>query len=409
MPKKGGLRFVKRPVESVDKRPVEGGVRTSPASPPRILPALLALASAPLTLLRWLWAALQGVLLRAASAVHSVSLFHARGLFWLLLLLAVVAVVAFLVGPDGGDGAGGSIVASADHGGALRAHMPEAPPPPPPPSPRPRAPDSGMCSRFPFTTTGAPADDRAGCAYGPKEFFVKAYLAAPGNSYSNSDDVTYAFTADVRSWSLSGATGLSAAMNKRGAAAVVFDVGANVGSYSQSLVELYSVSGAVNTFLHAFEPYPPTYKQVAAKFKGNPHVLVHPVAVTDEATVKKHNGVAEFFGAYLDINPAPTGASIGRTEDVQVSVGMVNMTTFDDFIDALEADSSPAGLKGREYVVPMFKIDTEGQDLAVLRGAESFLTRKHPAALFFEWGAKWVRADPSYTLVEALKITDRHG
>jgi FkbM family methyltransferase len=390
MPKSGGIRFGKRPQSGIAPAARAASHPTPLPSRPGCFHFLLA----PLALF----------LQRVAGVVRSRTFF---------LVLGGTLVVFYLVGPDGGvsdealRGGGGSGV-EADHGGALRAHMP--PPPPPPPSPRPRAPDSGMCSRFPFTSAGAPADAaRAGCAYGPKELFVKAYLAASGDAYSNSDDVTYAFTADVRSWSSGGENGWSTAMSRRGASAVLFDVGTNVGSYSQSLVELYSISGAVNAHLHSFEPYPPSFKQAAAKFASNPHVTLHPVALTDEATVKKHNGVAEFFGAYLDVNPAPTGASIGKTEDVQVSVGMVNMTTFDDFIDALEADASPRGLKGRKYVVPMFKIDTEGQDLAVLRGAEGFLTRKHPAALFFEWGAKWERADPSYTLVEALKITDRHG
>lgn len=90
-------------------------------------------------------------------------------------------------------------------------------------------------------------------------------------------------------------------------------------------------------------------------------------------------------------------------------VGTVNLTTPDAFFSALEGAPYPGGLAGKDVVVPVFKIDTEGQDLAVLRGAEGFLTKTHPAALLFEWGAKWALADPTYTLQEALAITDRHG
>jgi hypothetical protein len=271
-----------------------------------------------------------------------------------------------------------------------------------------------MCTRWPFTSVGAPADaGLAGCAYGDKQDFVRAYMAKPGSEFSNSDDVTYAFASDVAQWSRSGSHGWDKQMREKGSTLVLVDVGANVGGFTRTLLGTFGIPDGHNfAQLHLFEPYPVTYKTLLTSL-GLPRPLApifpHNVALTDAPTVAKHGGSAEFFGAYLDVNPNPTGASIGRTEAVQVSVGFVNLTTPDAYFEELEARGGWGGLKGKDWILPFFKIDTEGQDLAVLRGMEGLLTRKRITALTFEWGAKWQLADPSYTLVEALKILDRHG
>ena len=271
-----------------------------------------------------------------------------------------------------------------------------------------------MCTRFPFTAEGAPAEPgRAGCAYGDKKQYVDAYLRTPGSEFSNSDDVVWAFVSDVAQWSRSGKMGWDRHMATKGSTLVLVDVGANVGGFTRTLLDTFGVpDGHRFAQVHAFEPYPVTFKTLG-KALGLPRerapIYLHNVALTDAPTVERTGGSAEFFGAYLDVNPNPTGASIGRTEEVQVSVGFVNLTTPDAFFEGLEEKKGAGGLKDKAWILPLFKIDTEGQDLAVLRGMEGLLTRKNIQALTFEWGAKWQLVDPSYTLVEALKILNRHG
>jgi FkbM family methyltransferase len=198
-----------------------------------------------------------------------------------------------------------------------------------------------MCTRFPFTTVGTPADaGRAGCAYGDKKQYVDAYLRAPGSEFSNSDDVVWAFVNDVAQWSRSGKMGWDRHMATKGSPLVLVDVGANVGGYTRTLLDAFGVpDGHRFAQIHAFEPYPVTFKALE-KALGLPRarapIFLHNVALTDAPTVERTGGSAEFFGAYLDVNPNPTGASIGRTEDVQVSVGIVNLTTPDAFFEGLE-------------------------------------------------------------------------
>ena len=89
-----------------------------------------------------------------------------------------------------------------------------------------------------------------------------------------------------------------------------------------------------------------------------------------------------------------------------MSVGKVPLSTFDDY---MEEKLLPGPLKGVDFVVPLFKIDTEGMDLAVLRGAKRFLVKHRPQAVSIEWGAKWALVDPTYTLEEALAFMESLG
>ena len=324
-------------------------------------------------------------------------------------LSATVSSSLFVGTAASSSSSGSSGSGSGSDGGVVAAALPPRPTPA-----ASLAPPSNMCASWPFTSVGAPADPgRAGCAYGDRQQYVDAYTRTPGSEFSNSDDVVWAFANDIAQWGRSGAHGWDKHMASKGSTLVLVDVGANVGGFTKTLLATFGVPDGHNfAQIHAFEPYPVTYKTLAKEL-GLPHALspvyLHNVALTDAPTVEKTGGRAEFFGAYLDINPNPTGASIGRTEEVQVPVGYVNLTTPDAFFDELEKVVGKGGLKGKEWILPFFKIDTEGQDLAVLRGMEGLLTRKNIQALTFEWGAKWALADPSYTLVEALKILDRHG
>jgi hypothetical protein len=163
-----------------------------------------------------------------------------------------------------------------------------------------------MCSRWPFTAVGAPADaGRAGCAYGDKKQFVDAYTRTPGSEFSNSDDVVWAFLNDVAQWSRSGAQGWDKHMRDHGSTMVLVDVGANVGGFSKALQSTFGMPDNHQfAQLHAFEPYPVTFKTLTSELglpRPSAPIFLHNVALTDAPTVKKHGGSAEFFGAYLDI------------------------------------------------------------------------------------------------------------
>lgn len=235
---------------------------------------------------------------------------------------------------------------------------------------------------------------------------MNAYTTAGGNEYSNSDDVVSAFVSDCAQWSAGGKTGYSAQM-ARGKKLVLIDIGANVGGFSNMLMSSFNLGpGTSHGQIHAFEPYEITHKTLRANINPGAPVYLHRIALTDAETVAEKKGVAEFFGAYLEINPNPTGASIGRTEAVQVPVGTVPLSTFDDYFDKV---MSQGELKGVDFVVPLFKVDVEGMEIPVLRGAKRFLVKYRPQAVTIEWGEKWAKVNPKYTLQEALDFMQSLG
>lgn len=89
-----------------------------------------------------------------------------------------------------------------------------------------------------------------------------------------------------------------------------------------------------------------------------------------------------------------------------MSVGKVPLATFDEYFETVVTSGS---LKGVDFVVPLFKVDTEGMELAVLRGAQRFLTKHRPQAVTIEWGEKWAKVDPTFTLEAALAFFEELG
>jgi FkbM family methyltransferase len=131
---------------------------------------------------------------------------------------------------------------------------------------------------------------------------------------------------------------------------VVFDVGANVGSYTQALLRL-----APGVDIHAFEPHPSTFARLAARMAGQKVTLRHQALSDHEAVLELY----DFAGA-----DGSTQASLSRAAvaifDGDIVAHPVRATT----IDAYMAETGVAHLA-------LLKIDTEGLDLKVLQGAQA--------------------------------------
>lgn len=146
----------------------------------------------------------------------------------------------------------------------------------------------------------------------------------------------------------------------RGACAV--DVGANVGNHT---LWLAAICGLV---VHAFEPL--VHEQLAANVALNTHIVdrvtVHPVALADDDTI-----------------------AAGRP----VHVGKGRLSTADRHRDGRDplptATLDDYDLDG----VVVIKVDVEGMEPHVLRGAEHTISRCRPIIFAEEWadGPKWHR------------------
>ena len=131
------------------------------------------------------------------------------------------------------------------------------------------------------------------------------------------------------------------------------DVGANVGSVSAELVRLAPSVGHV-----LIEPLPEMRPILTARF---PHCDVVTAAVSD------HEGTSTFVA----VTDRPTRSGLRpnmRTRSMRARSITVGVTTLDRLLE-----NRPARL---------LKIDVEGTELEVLRGAQKTLARDRPVVVF---------------------------
>lgn len=127
---------------------------------------------------------------------------------------------------------------------------------------------------------------------------------------------------------------------------IVVDVGANYGLYS------YGLLGNGRT-VEAFEPVPAAYAALAA-FGSRLHA--HCVALSD------HAGEATLYVPYIRDTLEPGNSSLTHSYDRNETI-VVPLQTLDSF-----------DFRG----VTVLKVDVEGQELGVLRGAEATIMRERP-------------------------------
>lgn len=134
------------------------------------------------------------------------------------------------------------------------------------------------------------------------------------------------------------------------------DVGANEGAVLDSIVRIAPAGRHI-----AYEPIPELYEGLVRRFPG---VDVRQAALYDST------GTVSF--THNVDRPAVSG--LRQRSDVETSPEALRQLSVrtERLDDALEEDYAPA----------LIKIDVEGAELGVLRGAEGTLSRHHPFVLF---------------------------
>ncbi len=146
----------------------------------------------------------------------------------------------------------------------------------------------------------------------------------------------------------------------RNALNVAIDVGAAVGEYSWLLARKARA-------VYSFEPYPPHYRVLTALRRA--HLTVEPLALGDRP------GQAQLRVPILDHRAASRRATLAPSnvlkdaDDTQITD--VPVTTLDTYLEARNALGN----------VDFIKIDVEGYESAVLRGATKTLDLSRPAVL----------------------------
>ena len=160
-------------------------------------------------------------------------------------------------------------------------------------------------------------------------------------------------------------------LSPRGEPAHVADVGANVGSWSSSMLVAATAAGRTGDLrLHAFEPDSHAFSQLEQALASSPASL-NSVALSDQQGTSAFHVVA----------PAAGSNSLHAAPGVTLTQEIIRTDTLDSY-------AQRRGV-GRFALV---KIDTEGHDLTVLRGARALLAAHRIDVVQFEYNHRWVFA-----------------
>jgi FkbM family methyltransferase len=156
---------------------------------------------------------------------------------------------------------------------------------------------------------------------------------------------------------------------------VVFDVGANVGDWSVAMLDLCQDRSLADCRLYAFEPVSSTFSAYSSRIAA--HRLGR--AVTSERTAMSAKEGSAKITVLRDnagtnsLHIVPTGQT-GRVEEV-------TLTTVDSYC-------ARHGIA----TIHLLKIDTEGHDMEVLRGAIGMISSGAVSVIQFEYSDMWVPA-----------------
>ena len=158
---------------------------------------------------------------------------------------------------------------------------------------------------------------------------------------------------------------------------MVFDVGANVGQTIARFRPLFPRAA-----IHAFEPVPSTYAQLVRATAKDGLVRCHPIALADrvgEASIRLH-GSSEQSSLVLELRAA---------DGADAPEARVALTTADSFCASHQIEE-----------IGLLKIDVEGFELPVLRGAAGLLARGRIEFIVAEAGL--MPGNPRFTPLPAL-------
>jgi FkbM family methyltransferase len=143
---------------------------------------------------------------------------------------------------------------------------------------------------------------------------------------------------------------------KKISSGVIFDVGANVGNYSTMLIE----KGATAP-IYAFEPHPATFLQLKKSADKNKFTAVE-LGLSESKMLTKIYDSAESDGSE---HASIFKNVIEKIHEYKVKETDIQLTTIDLFVKENNINN-----------ISFLKIDTEGNELNVLKGATECIAKK---------------------------------
>jgi len=166
---------------------------------------------------------------------------------------------------------------------------------------------------------------------------------------------------------------------------VVFDIGANLGTWS-SLVLAVNPTCTV----YAFEASPTTFANLKGRYAGHSHVKLF------------QTGIGDREGA-LAFHDHGENSGLSSFVSRERSIGLAAKNTLEVPLTTVDAVREKYRLEYIDFV----KVDTEGYEMAVLRGMRSSLKARKISMIQFEYGGTWL--DAHETLANASELLRECG
>lgn len=165
----------------------------------------------------------------------------------------------------------------------------------------------------------------------------------------------------------------------------VVDCGGNLGDWSAMVIAEANAARTVTT-INIAEPAPAAFAALVQRFADNSAVQVHNLALSDK------DGTAAFHMV------SPTGGTnslVASRYDHRETIS-VRTVRAEEFLPSIGVDT-----------VDLFKIDTEGHDMAVIEGMGALLERHAVSVIQFEYNHRWLSSRRS--MLDIFDLAHRYG
>lgn len=149
---------------------------------------------------------------------------------------------------------------------------------------------------------------------------------------------------------------------------IVFDVGANIGEWSQ-----FTINNFPNVIIHAFEPIPEIYKLLEKNMAKYKNIILNNVALFND------NKSTKF---YYYVNISKMSSIFRRRHEVEINIikskpKIINVPTIllDDYCKYKNINK-----------IDYLKIDTEGAEFPILIGSKNMISTRKIKKIQFEYG-----------------------
>ncbi|MGE5435679.1 MAG: FkbM family methyltransferase [Syntrophothermus sp.] len=170
----------------------------------------------------------------------------------------------------------------------------------------------------------------------------------------------------------------------------IFDIGANIGNYSQMLISECNQRG-LDYKIHIFEPTNPCIKILEEKFKTNNKIIINKFGVSNksiESTIYYDAETSGFSSLYQrDL----------KSENVELNIAEnIKLKRLDEYIRENDIQK-----------INFIKIDIEGHEIAAFNGLGEYLNNDFIDIIQFEYGS--TNLDSRTNLLDFYKLFESRG